>query len=505
MANAGIDQNNRNTLTAISSADNSTIVRLYADPTTHRLLVDSTGGGTGITSINADTTAAQIIAAGTGITVTDNGTGTHTIAATGSGGVSSVGNVDSTLTISPTTGAVVASINLANANTWTATQTFSNATYSALFTGGNVGIGTTAPLLNLGITGAYPGIIITDGGSQVISFQSNNVGAALMRANVYRNSSGVDIVPNTANSQWDFLMIPSNNSSTESFSIRRSPPAASPTFASLMVMNSTGQVSFGTGTNPNASIEVSGTQNARMRMSLIANNNDGMYAYSATPTHIFSFTRQNSIVNNADLLISSLGGIGFKGNVSAPGTTYDMFLSTSGKFGVGVTVPTAFVHPAASSTATASLRIPAGTAPTSPNDGDMWNDSVAHHLYVRLNGSTLQLDGQNSSLTWTTVTGTSQTMSVANGYISNNASLVTLTLPSTATVGSVIEILNQGAGLFKIAQVASQIIHFGNTNTTTGTGGSITALNVGDSISLRCLIANTDWQVIGSVGNFTMV
>jgi len=51
-------------------------------------------------------------------------------------GVSSVSNSDGTLTISPTTGAVVASLNLAHANTWSATQTFSeiapNATQSTL-------------------------------------------------------------------------------------------------------------------------------------------------------------------------------------------------------------------------------------------------------------------------------------------------------------------------------------------------------------------------------------
>ena len=42
----------------------------------------------------------------------------------GGGAVTSVSNSDSTLTISPTTGAVVASLNLGNPNTWTAAQTF---------------------------------------------------------------------------------------------------------------------------------------------------------------------------------------------------------------------------------------------------------------------------------------------------------------------------------------------------------------------------------------------
>jgi len=44
MANAYRDQNNVPTLIAVSSVDGVTPVRLYADPTTHRLLIDTTGG-----------------------------------------------------------------------------------------------------------------------------------------------------------------------------------------------------------------------------------------------------------------------------------------------------------------------------------------------------------------------------------------------------------------------------------------------------------------------------
>lgn len=54
--------------------------------------------------------------------------GNVTINASGSGGgaVSSVSNSDSTLTVSPTTGAVIASLNLGHANVFTATQTATN-------------------------------------------------------------------------------------------------------------------------------------------------------------------------------------------------------------------------------------------------------------------------------------------------------------------------------------------------------------------------------------------
>ena len=83
--------------------------------------------------------------AGSFLAVNPQGTLIATTTPSGSGAVSSVANSDSTLTISPTTGAVVASLNLANPNTWTGTQTFNNAT-NALITGaGLVGIGTTTP------------------------------------------------------------------------------------------------------------------------------------------------------------------------------------------------------------------------------------------------------------------------------------------------------------------------------------------------------------------------
>lgn len=40
---SAIDANSRHSLTAVSNADGVSIVRLWADPVTHRLLVSSTG------------------------------------------------------------------------------------------------------------------------------------------------------------------------------------------------------------------------------------------------------------------------------------------------------------------------------------------------------------------------------------------------------------------------------------------------------------------------------
>ena len=45
MANSYIDENSRGTLTAVSSVDGTSIVDVYANPDTHRLLTESTDGG----------------------------------------------------------------------------------------------------------------------------------------------------------------------------------------------------------------------------------------------------------------------------------------------------------------------------------------------------------------------------------------------------------------------------------------------------------------------------
>lgn len=97
-------------------------------------------------------------------------------------------------------------------------------------------------------------------------------------------------------------------------------------------------------------------------------------------------------------------------------------------------------------------------------------------------------------ITWTNVTGTSQAMAINSGYVASNASLVTLTLPSTAAVGSVIQVMGAGAGLWKIAQNASQLIRFGNVTTTTGTGGSLSAQLQFDAVQLVCIVADTTWS-----------
>lgn len=121
--------------------------------------------------------------------------------------------------------------------------------------------------------------------------------------------------------------------------------------------------------------------------------------------------------------------------------------------------------------------------------------------------SASNLSGTNTGdgfLPCTVVAGTSQAMSVNNSYVANNSSLCTITLPSTAAVGTCQNVGGLGTGGWKIAQNASQIINFGNVSTTTGTGGSLASSNKNDNITIQCVVANTTWTVIASIGNITV-
>ena len=127
---------------------------------------------------------------------------------------------------------------------------------------------------------------------------------------------------------------------------------------------------------------------------------------------------------------------------------------------------------------------------------------------IRINAANTAWEAYTPSstggITWTEVTDTSQSAAVNNGYIANNAGLVTVTLPDTAAVGDVVRVVGKGAGGWKVAQNASEIIHFGVSDTTTGTGGSITATHRRDTVELVCCVANTEWVVMSSQGNFTI-
>lgn len=126
------------------------------------------------------------------------------------------------------------------------------------------------------------------------------------------------------------------------------------------------------------------------------------------------------------------------------------------------------------------------------------------------NGSSTAPSFQSMSslggFTWNNTTGSTQTMAVNNGYVSNDgATLVTFTLPATAAVLQRVSIQGAGSGLWTIAQNAGQTIHSNYVSTTTGVTGTVSSTNQYDSIDLICITANTDFAVRSIGGNVNFV
>jgi len=107
---------------------------------------------------------------------------------------------------------------------------------------------------------------------------------------------------------------------------------------------------------------------------------------------------------------------------------------------------------------------------------------------------------QAGAAAYDAVAGTTQQAAGSANYIPNNASLVTITLPITAAVGSRLRVVGLGAGGWRVAQNASQLIHKSGTATTIGTGGHIDSSNRYDAATLVCIVANTEWSIVDSQG-----
>jgi hypothetical protein len=132
----------------------------------------------------------------------------------------------------------------------------------------------------------------------------------------------------------------------------------------------------------------------------------------------------------------------------------------------------------------------------------VWSKSITltagSGITIAQSGSNIVVSSSATGVTWNDVVTTSTSMAPNNGYFANNASLVTLTLPITAALGTGLYIVGQGAGGWTIAQNTGQQIQIGNTATTSGVGGSVSSTNQFDSLTLVCSVANTTWTLLGA-------
>lgn len=162
--------------------------------------------------------------------------------------------------------------------------------------------------------------------------------------------------------------------------------------------------------------------------------------------------------------------------------------------GTGITTATAYAVICAGTTSTSAFQPLASLG----SAGEVLTSNGAGAL------PSWQAAGGGGGITWNEVTGTTQSAAVNNGYIANNAALVTITLPSTFALGDTVRVVGKGAGLWKLAANTGDTIHFGNTDTTSG--GYIQASQQYDAIEVIGTVANAEWTVANGPmgGNFTV-
>lgn len=146
--------------------------------------------------------------------------------------------------------------------------------------------------------------------------------------------------------------------------------------------------------------------------------------------------------------------------------------------------------------------------------GDIYYRSATNGILARLGiGTTgqqlvvangLPAWADKTTLNWSVITA-NQVASINSGYIINASALATITLPATAAVGSVIEIIGIGAGGWRLGQAVSQQVIFGNISNTSGASGQLNSSHQRDCIRLVNIIADTTWQVVSSVGNIDVI
>jgi len=90
-------------------------------------------------------------------------------------------------------------------------------------------------------------------------------------------------------------------------------------------------------------------------------------------------------------------------------------------------------------------------------------------------------------------------------YYTTGGGNLFLTLPVVAPEGSVIKVAGYGSLGWRIAQNAGQSISIGITTSTVGVAGYIESTEPTDCVDLLCVVADTHWIALSTVGNINVV
>lgn len=513
MAQAKRDENRIPTLLAVSNADGITPVTLWADPTTHRLLVDlpSSGSGDVVGPASATDNALARYDGTTGKLLQDS--------------LLIVDDVGSISIVAQVAGNSDGSI---YKGTITAVNRFIHSYHGATSSGANFFAGLTAG--NFTMNGAtFNGSYNTGVGS---TLSGSGVLAALTTGyynSVFGSSSATSNTAGNTNSvfgAWSFTQ----NATGSGNSIFGSEAGQYTATGGGITSNAYFGQRSGRG--------VSGTTTASY------NSGFGNYSGLGLTTGNYNFfggyyAGHTTTTGSGNIVIGTVGSTTDGLETSSPTASNEMNIGgklfcdlSTGKFGFGLTdatSATATLHPEASTTSKASLRIPDGTAPSSPNDGDIWSDGT--DLFFRNTTSqkfvtdTNTITMSNKTLTSPTLTtpvlGTPSSGNLTNctfptlnqnttGYASALKSATTTVDVAAATApsaGQVLTATSSTAATWQtpssggLALAGSDLTDRTTTSTTTTDLSSVTGLSIAAATPILVLV---DWRKSGTAAEFAM-
>lgn len=464
--------------------------QISVSPTSGNVIVSISNNpilpGTGGVTLPSGTTAQRAGAAGTirfnsqanVFESTVDGATWATIT-TSSTGVTSVSGTANRITVSPTTGLVIVDI----ASTYV----------------GQTSI-TTLGIVTTGTWNASP-ITVPYGGTGTNSFTAYGLIAAGVTStgtfqSVAPGASGQVLTSNGASAIPSMQDLPANVSSIAGTSnqivVSASTGAVTVSIANNPIFPGSGAITLPAGTTAQRA-GGAGSVRYNSQLTQVEFTNDGVSwspvgtgsgavtSVSGTANRItVSPTTGNCIVDIAATYTgqSSITTLGTVSTGVWQGTVIDVSYG-----GTGTNSFTAYGVLCGGTTSTGALQSVASLG----SSGDVLTSNGAGML------PTFQTPTGGGGITWNLISGTTQTAAINNGYIIGNSSQTTVTLPTTAPVGSTVIIQGMGAGGWILQAPIGRTIHIGGTQTSLG--GTLTSANAYDTVQVVCVVADNVWSV----------
>lgn len=209
------------------------------------------------------------------------------------------------------------------------------------------------------------------------------------------------------------------------------------------------------------------------------------------------------VTNNATGFTVGGGTIQRKITLAGAG---DITLTQSNALATNYTLPSSLAADVAvvASNYNAAGTVLYGTAASAAGTGSPAVLNAGTAGQVLLSQGTTLAWGSPALLTWVGISAAQAAVEQTGYYVT--AGTQTVTLPATCLAGTYIAVFSAAGSVgWVLAQNAGQQVQFGSSATTLGAGGSLASNAIGDGVLLLCTTANTNWLVIGSMGNITVV